>query len=398
MISLTVWPEGPLLVRNKVPLLLQSSYGADAFIDITVFWSFTWGGTPSDVIAVQRLYPDEAGYVEMDLSSLLTAAFRDRFHNPWLYGALGDVIYGEGQLVISEVYNGSETDSYTKDFTGMNGGVMADERMAVQINPQDQFAGEQFLTWKPDGAKVSKGQPELLYIMIPGVPAPINDIDVVFTLRDSNNTTTTKTVSYTGLAGLGQIYCIPVGYDANTLDSILTAGRFPVSYTVEVFPTGSGTAISPVRTYMVDLSYQPYEKWLMFVNSLGCMECMRLIGEGSSKVTYEDIDASNFVSFRTNLSAVPSSEERIGSSELVSTTKNSGWITAEELDWIRDLRLSRNVFEYEYSTRYSNVFLNPIRITKKEFQIQKDNVDLNATAFEYERILQGAVYSPFIYR
>jgi hypothetical protein len=186
-----------------------------------------------------------------------------------------------------------------------------------------------------------------------------------------------------------EIIMCNVGYDANDLEDLLAADRYAVKYNVVAFETGAPlNKLAELRTYWIDRLNQPFEKRIYFTNSLGCMDCVRLLGEGTPQTSYEDVDVDNKVSLRTNTSRWVSTGARLESRETESCKKMSGWMTKDEIQWMRDLRLSQNVLLHDEEGHHI-----PIRITKKEFPLPKDNGDLYSYAVEYELIETQSTYA-----
>ena len=389
---LELWPSGRLYMsRNTVPLLVQSAYGSDGYFDVVLYWSFSWGsGTyGSEPLAVQRLYADEAGYIELDMQRIVNDAFLDRFHIPFTVDSPSQIIFADAHLVISESYAGAVIETNEYYFSVWHGGVPRPAR--DWKHPMDFAAyvetNKKWLTSKPNNCKVSKAQDEFLYHL--NGDGAVASVTYHFTLTDDNNTDYTLDVDVATSGVDHDIMLANVGYNNNDLDDLLAADRYPVFYKVVAYETGNiSNIIAEERTYIVDLKYQPFEKLVYFSNSLGCMDCLRLVGEGTPQTSYEDVDVDNQVSLRTNTSRWASTGARLESKETESNKKLTGWISKEEWQWLRDLRLSQNVLLYD-----SDGYHIPIRLTKKEFPLPKENDDLFAFSLEYELIEKQSTYA-----
>lgn len=387
-----LWPEGILWSKNIIKLLLQSAYGADGYFDLTIYFGFGMGSTPGvEPIAVQRLHADDGGYIELNLQRVVNDAFQNRAH---LGGIPRNYIYGEVLVSISEKYAGAEVDTADYAFTAWQGGVPWLSQFREGPGDQTGYfpAFKLWLTWKPDKTKVSKAQPEIIYYLQ-------SDASILPTVRfilyDNNGASYTKDVDYTPDGIQWDILAFAVGYNDNALNDLLPgAGEFPAYYTVQVLDRNAAyDDMTVLRTYYVDLNYEPYERFIRFTNSLGCLEVVRLIGEASSQATYEDVDVSTFVSQRTNLHPLPSTGERLSSEETMGISRMSGWKSRAEIEWLRDMRLSRNVQILEKSSLAS--YWVPITLTKKEVPQPKDNQDLYFIALEYEYTERNKTYAPF---
>ena len=387
-----LWPSGLVMSKNTVPLVVQSAYGVDGYFDVAIYWNFDWQGVSygADPLAVQRLYADEAGYIELDIKTILNDAFLDRFHVPYAGDAPSSMIFASAMLVINELYAGTVMQTLEFYFKVWHGGIPRPARhWEFPLDfPYYMESNTKWLTWKPDKSKLSKDQDEYLYHLNP--TAAVTDITYHFELHDDNGSIYTQD-STQATAGLDhEMMIINAGYDANDLGDLLPAGKIPIKYTVKAYETGNASnTIAEQRTFYVDNNYQPFEKRLYFSNSLGCMDCLRLVGESTPQTNYEDVDVDTHVSLRTNTSRWASTGARLESKETESDKKLTGWIRKDDIQWLRDLRLSQLVLLYD-----SQGYHIPIRLTKKELPLPKDNQDLYSVTLEYELIETQTTWAP----
>lgn len=139
----------------------------------------------------------------------------------------------------------------------------------------------------------------------------------------------------------------------------------------------SNNVISDIREFVIDQRYHDRVRYFRFCNSWGVYDSLRCTGafeknlaHDREKVTYlEDAIETSF-NAPGNLNIVK---------EMQSYKANTGWLTADHLEFLRDFMLSQSVYEVD-ETR-----LLKCLITSQKTALFKDrsyNYDL---AFEYER-------------
>jgi hypothetical protein len=145
---------------------------------------------------------------------------------------------------------------------------------------QHQAERRRFLTWQPDGKTVGWQQEEYLHFLVNFTPSPQQVLlRVVFYHRDGS-VTPAQTKATLNAVGLNQVVCFPVG--PAVLGAPDTALRYEVWLSNE-----QNRRFTETRTYWLDQAYQQQERAILFVNSLGGWDTLRLVGRATEtlKVT-----------------------------------------------------------------------------------------------------------------
>jgi len=238
-----------------------------------------------------------------------------------------------------------------------------------------------FLTWHPGQKKTSQFDIQKLYYLVHTALISHNVTHVNlytglnYTLNGAScNTTALKA---TLAASKGDVLEICCGYSRLGLDadaSLLASGSTVKSYDV-FLKDDAGNIISEIRNFVLDANHYENYRQFIFRNSFGAFETVRCTAVQSREAAYENtvIDHTRIFNFT----------ERGGDSkkdkalEVAKYVVNTGWITKKELDWARELFLSKEVYEIKNGVLYSVV------ITSEAHALGKDNDTLQNAVFEY---------------
>jgi hypothetical protein len=243
-----------------------------------------------------------------------------------------------------------------------------------------------FLTWAPDFKLTSKLVPEILFFYIPPSSAfslvRIN-VTVYFT-DDSQSSFVTSEYEVSP----NDVVELSVGYSALDLAAVnplKTIAAWSVCLQkvtdggIVDAPDWVYTDISEVRTFLLDPAAFENERIFIFQNSFAkAYDVVRFTGKGSMSIDLDfatsTTDSSDTVTFYN------ASNNKFSASELQRNTANSGWITKEVKNYLRDLMLSKQVFEYKDGLLY------PVIITSDKIKEHfVDNVYLYNLDIEYDR-------------
>ncbi|PRY47118.1 hypothetical protein CLV58_101184 [Spirosoma oryzae] len=139
----------------------------------------------------------------------------------------------------------------------------------------DQWFTRSWLTWQPDGKTVGASSEEYLYFLLNQTPNPAQVVRRVEVNYADGTSEVLDRGSLTGV-GLYQVVCMPVGPKALGLD---TLGKPVISYEVWL-SDGNQYRLSETRLYRLDTQYRRQERQILFCNSLGGWDTIRLLGEG----------------------------------------------------------------------------------------------------------------------
>ncbi|MCX6216566.1 DUF5977 domain-containing protein [Spirosoma sp.] len=232
-----------------------------------------------------------------------------------------------------------------------------------------------FLTSQPDGKVIGSQQEEYLYFLLNQSPAPASvkrRIEVTF------EDLSTQTLDKGSLEGVGlyQVICAPMGPQALGLNSLPKRVR---SYKVWL-SNQANERLSEVRTYRIDPRYRQQERFILFSNSRGGWDTLRLIGEGSETLktsrTLAEVD-------RPLGAALDFPEIKIvnltGEREL---TVSTGWIernAKQTLAYLDELLLSEELYIVTDKGHF------PLDITTNSLLDSEDSADLISRTFTFKR-------------
>lgn len=382
-----VLPADRSFSKNSMTVIVEDTGGFNQVVNVNLYlWDVNTSGYI--LIGSQLLYTDLIGRIEIDCSPFYDAAMKaDSLPTlPFSYSYLTDRVL-RGYIEVTG------NDYFTYPIEMHYGGIAKQyERL-----PAVDFIrwNYKWSTWKPKTSIVSKNQPEFLlfknWINASGV-------DFIFTVTDVAGGTGTRTISVP-LSGsiYDDVICLCVGYEVQNLQSTIGSVE-PAFYTVKAVESGTSNIICEERKYIIDPFERPFERFFIFLNSLGGLDTLRTIGEASPKAVVEDIDVDNIVRWK-GYNDAREMMQRAASSEQFIRAVNTGWKTKEEMDWMRDFRLSPMCYEYNKPIEtdyglFSNELLVPIILTKKEVVPSKDNQDVHSMQFEYMPAYLNTTYSP----
>lgn len=135
-----------------------------------------------------------------------------------------------------------------------------------------QIGQRQFMTWQPNYKRVAPGQEEYLHFLMNFTPKPA-EIQLRMQYHNEDGTSSDAvTVMSLSSPMLYSVICCPAGIDA--LGVAANAVRYDVWLSNE-----AGKRISEVRSYLMDHINEVYDRSILFVNSLGGWDTLRLTGQ-----------------------------------------------------------------------------------------------------------------------
>ena len=239
----------------------------------------------------------------------------------------------------------------------------------------------QFLTWQPAVKTISPRQEEYLYFLINMSPLPTEiNLRVRITYSDApREVVTKKTIQ--GLISY-QVVCAPVGVAALGL----TASNI-IKYEVWLADENQ-ERFTEVRTFVIDASKRRFERFVLFANSLGGFDTLRLLGKSQEET---DIAKSTAVKERETGKGLDYSELQI-----IAVKENSGMQVStgffesdQELyvNYLRELFLSECILE---DTDFGYEALNLIT---DNLAYKEDNPGLMERSFQFRRTYSDTNFS-----
>lgn len=266
---------------------------------------------------------------------------------------------------------------------------------------EDQFSGwkysffteyltstRQFYTWQPRYDKLTdRTQPEFLSYLVHHNPCP-SELRVRVDVEYQDGTYSTATLTPITLQNVYNytLYTVPVGFKALKLDENETETEKTIHRYTVWLSNENNEQLTEERYYVVNNDYVPYVRHLVFLNSLGGWDSIRLYGVSSSQLKRTS------AIFQRELEAgySPSSEELFlrnitGERTL---TLNTGYLPNREwLDYLEELMWSEQIF---VNTAEG---LIPIVLTQDTYEPPADEEDIGGRTFVFRRSKTALAYS-----
>ncbi|MEA5259465.1 DUF5977 domain-containing protein [Arcicella aquatica] len=246
----------------------------------------------------------------------------------------------------------------------------------------NQAQKRQFLTWQPNEKVIGKTQEEYLSFLINFFPRP-SKVCLRIEAYKADKTSTVFTKGNLENVAMNMIVLCPVGAEA------LGLGDDVVKYDVWLSDE-QNRRFSEVRTYIIDPQFRPNERHILFSNSLGGFDTLRLIGKGSEtlKVTQTFAQRDNQQKSIDWLEMVAINTE--GHREL---TISTGWFDRNAKKYLRyldELMLSDEMY---FITEKGHL---PIRRNTNELIDTEDNTDVIARSFSFmlDKVIQNYSDAP----
>ncbi|GAB3990397.1 hypothetical protein GCM10028807_17470 [Spirosoma daeguense] len=231
-----------------------------------------------------------------------------------------------------------------------------------------------FLTWQPDGKTIGRNQPEYLYFLLNCSPLPAT-ITRRFRVHYVNGTSEVLEAGALRGAQAYQVVSVPVHPKALNLNPDL------VAYYEVWLADGNQERISQVRTYVVDQRHRSHERWLLFTNSLGGWDTLRLLGESA-----ETLDTKRASAELERPAGAPADFAELrtiyvqGSRSLtVSTGYLEGNATAQ-LKYLDELLLANQVYLVDSQGHQA------LELTSTSLVDAEDNTDLLTRSFTFRYV------------
>lgn len=205
--------------------------------------------------------------------------------------------------------------------------------------------------------------------------------------------TVTGTIETIALTAGRYVIAVPAGYNQLGLEAHLPSGAVPVSYSLQVRYNNSPynvVMIGPV-TFKLDHRkfYNSYQ--LLYRNSLGGLQPLRLLGAVDFEAEYNGETGQRVApdSYITNGNLEPQ-QSTPWNEEQPKFTGNTGFLDKFEADRMRDLFLSRQVFEVKDNR------LIPVVINKGNVKFFSNNDSLINVQVDWQHAFINNFFSPKI--
>ena len=283
---------------------------------------------------------------------------------------------------IREIIEPGLLDRYLPVRTAMRAGLAMRDFVGYEHSFFSRYQTEkkQFLTWHPNNKLVSPVQREYLdFLLNLAVVPPTIKLRVRITWKNGTREVFTKS-SISGLRQF-QIVRAQVGVQALALNPEV------VSYEVWL-SDGNDQRFTEVRKFNIDRRKHAFERFLLFSNSFGSFDSLRLLGAASQET---DVTRSTSRKEREAGKGLDFSEL-----EVISVNENSGIKLSTGLfekdsetyvDYLRELMLSEIVL---LDTDYG---FEAVNLINNNLEYAKDRAGLMERTFEIERTYSDKNYS-----
>lgn len=245
---------------------------------------------------------------------------------------------------------------------------------------------KKFLTWAPSIKPVDSTQEDYLNYFV----FTKNTVAIQVQIKAYYDDGTNQTSVIASLAGVqyGQLYQIPAG-PLNTGAALINPAKNLLSYELSLLDQDDAL-ISEVRTYVLDKVSHPLKRFFLFLNSLGSYEVLRFTGVADNSVIVSKMEIAKFLPY--NYNALDGEFEFNDVTIRESNSFSTGYLKDKKIvewnDYMKDLLLSRRVFEVTTGTRV------PVQIQPATFPIKSDHLYQNFIRFTALDAYQDENYTP----
>lgn len=380
------------LSGNPIPFVFQlTPYGpiqrtAKYKLQVNILIEKVYRSRIYENVYAQLFFPDISGQISMDVRTVLDAYLE--FYMPKL--SLQNLIVCKDQVKRFQIsYQLQLDDAFVSDlattdsFSAIKAGLPYEEWNPISFFHQNILSNHQPLHYAPVGEKYSADKKQFISWLYPNDDFADQFLEFIFFLNDETTATYTPTQTLKALkwatciapAGLPQInYTPPVG-------------KYIVSYTVQV-KTEAGIITAPFR-YTLD--YRNFENtyFLLYRNSLGGLDTLRLRGQVDLDNDYEHQKATRIspAAYFANNILVPQAIQK-NNFETQKFTGNTGFISQPAMDNLRDLLLSKQIFEI------ADGKLLPVSLNKGNIKMWSSKDALFNMEIGWQRAYTNEFYAP----
>lgn len=238
-----------------------------------------------------------------------------------------------------------------------------------------------FLTWQPQVKLIDPEQTEKLYFFVRNIVlmASLKVRATVYYLDGTSQTVLVDIVNNPEDKTVYEIICT-----LNTLQFDGFDQGLIEKYDIWV-DNHADERISEVRTFILDYGPYEYKRYLFFENSLGGWDTVRATGIQEDGIELSRTEVSRVLGSQFT----PAQHHQVTAQVLETKTYklNSGWKTKEEISWLRDLLLSKKVYQIVGG------LLVPIVLTTTKVLQRVDQQDLYSLSIEFSRAYRNAFYT-----
>ena len=239
-----------------------------------------------------------------------------------------------------------------------------------------------FLTWQPVTKNIWIRQPEKLYYLVWDASTTTIKLKIKIYYTDGTDHTLTKDSE---TASQYEVWECILSYNKLDLISLPESQNKEIEkYEVWIDDQGDNK-ISISRFFVLDRKIHTNKRIFIFGNSLSGYDTLRCTGQTvkTTDLARSTIEVLNDFDF-TSL------DHQMKDNVVFETQKyktNTGWVSKEYVEYLREFELSTQVYEFILNRLY------PVIITTKKATIHKDFENLHQLEFEYARAYKDSHYS-----
>lgn len=379
----------------------------DDFAVVATIWGLTNNKIAEEIKpAVFGYWPEipdqnhSAGKVVFDFSEVLESELESRYgrerftwpmpdpaqgthliigwSNYWMsYKVSFAEIYGQNVRVLSD-------DSIR---TVVGGGLSRETLAALNEADTDYWSQtgiyEKFLTWAPAIKPTGKYTPEILWL--PTVPfgRSMSNLKLAVSVHFTDGTIHAFYATYLASVS-GQVLEILCGYDTLQLGTINTNKQ--VAYYLIWLEDANSLRITDFRQFELEPVFNDHERNFIFRNSFSLYDAVNFRGRGQMDLVY-DRQNGNVVT-EEDLDFWNPSVKAFDPTEGQQLKASSGWVSAEMKNYLRDMLLSKEIYEA------LDDLLFPVVITSAKIESYfNDGETLYSITIEYSRAWADRFFS-----
>lgn len=238
---------------------------------------------------------------------------------------------------------------------------------------------KKFLSWAPVVKNVGINQED--YLLFFCYPISVSTLKLQAVAYYDDATSETEIVKTVSGVVYGNLYQLPCGTSNSGVLQINPAKKL-VKYELSLL-NQSDVLISEVRTFLVDAFEHPLTRYFMFLNSLGGYEVIKFNGLKTVSSDYDREVLEYFLpaNYKAEDGQFKSGRVSLQDKNSYSTGYITGSLSAEWVEYLKDLLLSKNVFDVTNGNRL------PVLITNTTYAAGGDQ--------EYERFLRIETISAY---
>jgi hypothetical protein len=240
----------------------------------------------------------------------------------------GDAPIDQDESVVSYVLKAGISETQFKDW----GNLLLTDKLGK--------AGK-FLTWQPDNKFIAPDQPEYLYFLNNLNPSP-NEIRLRAELFFEDGGSEFITVRTLSTVTPMSVYCVPVG--VATIPQLAAHSWVVTNYRVWL-SNENGLRISDTRMFYIDSTYRPYNRYILFNNSLGGFDTLRCSGSAAVRGSYSKTASQRYPA----LDSDPSYSEVIVSKVVgeKGLSLATGYLNKEQRLYLEELYFAKEILSVE---------------------------------------------------